>query len=118
MNQEPEQTLTVSHDVDSSPKIIQLLIAPNNSHWQGMLLGLANNGDTYRLDSEDGWVIWFDGISEKIETQAEYKLNNLQSSIKLWSDMPAQEMRLRCGEMSKQEILTVRAVLNQIINQQ
>lgn len=45
------------------PKIIQLLLAPNDSNWQGMLLGLADNGDTYRLDHADGWVIWFDGIS-------------------------------------------------------
>ncbi len=29
--------------------------------------------------------------------------------------MPAAEMRLRCGELTAQEIRTVRAVLNQII---
>jgi hypothetical protein len=48
-----------------SPKIIQLLLTPNDSNWQGMLLGLADNGDTYRLDHADGWVIWFDGISKE-----------------------------------------------------
>ena len=48
-----------------SPKIIQLLLTPNDSNWQGMLLGLADNGDTYRLDDTDGWVIWFDGISKE-----------------------------------------------------
>jgi len=46
------------------PKIIQLLLTPNDSDWQGALLGLADNGDTYRLDHADGWVIWFDGISK------------------------------------------------------
>lgn len=35
--------------------------------------------------------------------------------VKMWRDMPAAEMRLRCGEMTAQEIKTVRAVLNQII---
>jgi hypothetical protein len=48
-----------------SPKIIQLLLTPNDSNWQGMLLGLADNGDTYRLDHAEGWVIWFDGISKE-----------------------------------------------------
>jgi hypothetical protein len=48
-----------------SPKIIQLLLTRNDSNWQGMLLGLADNGDTYRLDHADRWVIWFDGISKE-----------------------------------------------------
>lgn len=54
-----------SPDSTCSPKIIQLLITPNDSNWQGILLGLADNGDTYRLDHADGWVIWFDGISKQ-----------------------------------------------------
>lgn len=32
-----------------------------------------------------------------------------------WRDMPSAEMRLRCGEMTDQEIRTVRAVLSCII---
>ena len=52
-------------DAACSPKIVQLLLTPNDSNWQGMLLGLADNGDTYRLDHADGWVIWFDGISKE-----------------------------------------------------
>jgi len=34
--------------------------------------------------------------------------------VKLWLEMPSQEMRLRCGEMTSQEIRSVRAVLDAI----
>lgn len=33
-----------------------------------------------------------------------------------WRDMSADEMRLRCGELSPQEIRTVKAVLNAILS--
>lgn len=36
-------------------KIIQILIAPNDSSWQGMLLGLGNDGVTYR-EVDGVWV--------------------------------------------------------------
>jgi hypothetical protein len=39
----------------------------------------------------------------------------VEKLVKAWRDMPASEMRLRCGEMTAQEIRTVRAVLNQIM---
>ena len=39
----------------------------------------------------------------------------LEKLVEAWRDMPADEMRLRCGEMTAQEIRTVRAVLNQIL---
>lgn len=39
----------------------------------------------------------------------------IEKLVEAWRDMPADEMRLRCGEMTAQEIRTVRAVLNQII---
>jgi hypothetical protein len=39
----------------------------------------------------------------------------LEKIVKVWRDMPAQEMRLRCGEMKAQEIRTVRAVLEAIL---
>jgi hypothetical protein len=39
----------------------------------------------------------------------------VEKLVRAWRDMPAAEMRLRCGEMTAQEIRTVRAVLNQII---
>lgn len=39
----------------------------------------------------------------------------VEKLVEAWRDMPADEMRLRCGEMTAQEIRTVRAVLNQIL---
>ena len=33
-----------------------------------------------------------------------------------WRDMSADEMRLRCGEMTAQEVRTVKAVLNAILS--
>ena len=39
----------------------------------------------------------------------------VEKLVRAWRDMPAAEMRLRCGEMTAQEIRTVRSVLNQII---
>jgi hypothetical protein len=35
----------------SSPQIIQLLIAPNDSTWQGVLLGLGDNGVTHHCQT-------------------------------------------------------------------
>ena len=35
--------------------------------------------------------------------------------VAAWHDMPDAEMRLRCGELTAQEIRTVRAVLNAIL---
>lgn len=37
--------------------------------------------------------------------------------IRKWMKMPAQEMRLRFGEMTNQEIRTVRAVLRNMIDE-
>lgn len=39
----------------------------------------------------------------------------IEKLVEAWRDMPADQMRLRCGEMTAQEIRTVRAVLNQIL---
>jgi hypothetical protein len=36
------------------PKIIQILITPNDSTWQGRLLGLSDDGVTYAAEN-DGW---------------------------------------------------------------
>ena len=40
----------------------------------------------------------------------------LKTDLEFWREMPPQEMRLRCGEMSAQEIRTVRAVLGIILS--
>ena len=39
----------------------------------------------------------------------------LEETVKFWRDMSDSEMRLRCGELTAQEIRTVRAVLNNIL---
>jgi murein L,D-transpeptidase YcbB/YkuD len=49
----------------------------------------------------------------KKQSIAGYKL---LTDLEFWRDMPAQEMRLRCGEMSTQEMRTVRAVLSIILS--
>jgi len=38
-----------------------------------------------------------------------------EKRVVMWRDMSDSEMRLRCGEMTAQEIRTVRAVMNQIL---
>lgn len=40
----------------------------------------------------------------------------LKTNLEFWRQMPAQEMRLRCGEISAQEMRTVRAVLDTILS--
>ena len=42
--------------------------------------------------------------------------NKLKTDLEFWRKMSSQEMRLRCGEMSAQEIRTVRAVLGIILS--
>jgi hypothetical protein len=39
-------------------QIIQFLIAPDNSTWQGKMLGLANDGAIYSAEN-DVWVEFF-----------------------------------------------------------
>lgn len=41
--------------------------------------------------------------------------DKLVAEIKKWIDMSRQQMRLHCGEMTEQEIRTVKAVLNAIL---
>lgn len=42
--------------------------------------------------------------------------NRLKELVAKWRDMPAEEMRLRAGEMTAQEIRSVQAVLNAILS--
>ena len=39
----------------SDVKIVQILIAPDNSTWQGKMLGLGNDGIVYSAEN-DGWA--------------------------------------------------------------
>ena len=45
----PEHTPTV-------PKIVQLILTPNDSIWQGVLLGLGDDGATYYCDKSGRWA--------------------------------------------------------------
>tara|TARA_R110000772_G_scaffold51939_2_gene119203 strand:- start:583 stop:1053 length:471 start_codon:yes stop_codon:yes gene_type:complete len=45
-----------------SPKIIQILIAPNDSTWQGILLGLGDDGITYKVGLGTDWEPMIDNI--------------------------------------------------------
>ena len=42
-------------------KIVQILVAPFNSEYQGIMLGLGSDGVVYRADndSNNGWHIYF-----------------------------------------------------------
>ena len=48
-------------------KIIQILITPNNAVYQGVLLGLADDGVVYRLDTEFAleWTIHIDPLANQ-----------------------------------------------------
>ena len=39
-------------------KIVQILVAPNNSEYQGIMLGLGSDGVVYRADSDNKWHIY------------------------------------------------------------
>ena len=39
----------------------------------------------------------------------------VEKLVAAWRDMSSAEMRLRCGELTSQEIRTIRAILNQIL---
>lgn len=62
---EEKQTKRISQreDKEEEVKIIQLLITPNNSIWQGQLLGLGSNGITYIMENNK-WVPVIQNIDE------------------------------------------------------
>ena len=39
-------------------KIVQMIVTPNNSEYQGILLGLGSDGVVYRTDSDNKWHIY------------------------------------------------------------
>ena len=40
-------------------KIVQLIVAPNDCHYQGALLGLGSDGVIYRADNDNMWHVYF-----------------------------------------------------------
>ena len=53
----PEATTDQSAPVDAlvRPRIIQLLMTPNDATWQGNLLGLGSDGATYFAAASGRW---------------------------------------------------------------
>lgn len=57
-----------------SGRIVQLLFAPNDATWQGVLLGLSDNGETFVCDDKGLWkpyippLGWVVDEAEKVET--------------------------------------------------
>lgn len=66
-NQETETTQTAKALPSSSgsPRIIQILVAPNDATWQGMLLGLGDDGITYMVGSKNMWEPMIRPIADK-----------------------------------------------------
>lgn len=65
---------------NDTPQIIQLLLTPNDNNWRGMLLGLASDGNTYRQDHTDGWVLWFDGMQNNKNSDLDIEINKKLAS--------------------------------------
>ena len=51
----PDNSVEGLGAMNCSPKIIQILIAPNDSTWQGILLGLGDDGITYQVGTGAKW---------------------------------------------------------------
>lgn len=81
----------------------------DRDHWKELMCELRDPNGT----------IW--EHAKKLQDQCDdYKKQavagyKLRTDLEFWQQMDAQEMRLRCGEMSAQEMRTVRAVLSIII---
>jgi hypothetical protein len=45
-------------------KIIQIMFAPNNSTWQGVLLGLSSTGETY-YEENGRWEKFIQNVGYK-----------------------------------------------------
>lgn len=46
-------------------KIIQLLMTPNDSTWQGTLLGLADNGVVYKSSRDSQWSVFKEPLEKE-----------------------------------------------------
>ena len=47
------------------PKIVQILIGPNDNNYQGRLLGLDSNGLVW-ASGKDGWSLWINAMPENL----------------------------------------------------
>ncbi|MCU0808647.1 MAG: hypothetical protein MUC53_12175 [Candidatus Contendobacter sp.] len=53
---------------NSKPKIIQLILTPNDNAWQGVILGLADDGVTYVF--REGWKPYLPHIGWELERES------------------------------------------------
>jgi len=42
---------------DPNEKIVRVFIAPDNRRWDGIMIGLSDNGTVYTLSSEGRWKV-------------------------------------------------------------
>jgi hypothetical protein len=54
-----------------SLKIIQIMIAPNDATWQGVLLGLGDDGNVYAAGG-CGWEPYFEGKLSRENTEVSH----------------------------------------------
>lgn len=43
-------------NIKRQPKIIQIVVTENNSVWQGIILGLGDDGIVYTLNHKNEWI--------------------------------------------------------------
>ena len=60
--------------MNDTPKIIQLLMTPQDSTWQNSLLGLGSDGVTYRLNSNGFWEAFVPPLDVKKGESLERRL--------------------------------------------
>ena len=52
---------------DPPPKIIQLLMTPNDLPWQENLLGLGDDGVTYYASEKRIWKLYMPALGSKVQ---------------------------------------------------
>ena len=52
--------------IQRQPKIIQILVTENNEIWQGMLIGLGDDGLVYHQSRGDIWIPFTKQIGEDL----------------------------------------------------
>ena len=53
-------------------KIIQLISMPLGIEWEGRLLGLANDGNTYVCNADGKWILYI----RNVEVEKAYKIKS------------------------------------------
>ena len=53
-------------NIARAPKIIQILITPNDLMWQGILVGLGDDGITYQVGTGTKWEPMIDALTSDL----------------------------------------------------